>query len=446
MASIDLERLLQDLAATQAAVRIHGEELRQDPEHAGNPYEARRWVSGLSTFQALDPGDPAWPYLASWVLWFLLGRTSHEEERREALARTRPSVQVTTPSPEEISWRQGVSRLVRATSEGERVTLAQALEVAAGPIHGASRELWMRRGEVLRRAGGDSLAPLLQPMPTWASLLAEANALLEATEDLARDTLGRPRNWTEALAQGVGQQGDVPWPRRLSPRWLLAPFEGEARWLEVPGLRLGVLPEVAGGSSVTRAMAHLGARWADAAAPRHLPPPLGTLPSALARTRSGALLASLLLTRTFLRKGLGLSDAEATRARRQQARVVLVAVRLEAARVLLLRPALQGEGAQVRQEAEALTHRALGAPIPAALALAFPQLHPTGPARLLSFSLAAADAFRLRNEHDEDWYRNPRAVLALRDRLDRAPDPTLREVETAQARKALVTALLEALG
>jgi hypothetical protein len=304
----------------------------------------------------------------------------------------------------------------------------------------------MRRGEVLRRAGGDPLAPLLQPMPTWAALRAEAEALLAATDDLARGALGRPRGWAEALASGVGQRGDVPWPRRLSPRWLLAPFEGEAGWLEVPGLRLGALPEVVGGSSVTRALAHLGARWADAAAPRHLPAPLGALPSALARTRSGALVASLLLAPAFLRRGLGLTDAEAARARRQQGLVALVALRLEAARVLLMQPALRGDGGAVHQEAEELTRRALGAPVPAGLALALPRLRPTAPARLLSFGLAAADALRLRDQHDEDWFRNPRAVLALRDRLDRAPEPAVSEAEAAGARAALLAGLTGALG
>jgi hypothetical protein len=156
--------------------------------------------------------------------------------------------------------------------------------------------------------------------------------------------------------------------------------------------------------------------------------------------------ASLLLAPAFLRRGLGLTDAEAARARRQQGLVALVALRLEAARVLLMQPALRGDGGAVHQEAEELTRRALGAPVPAGLALALPRLRPTAPARLLSFGLAAADALRLRDQHDEDWFRNPRAVLALRDRLDRAPEPAVSEAEAAGARAALLAGLTGALG
>jgi hypothetical protein len=448
MAKLDLEQLLRDLTGTLAALRSHAEARRTAPELFAleNPYERRRWVSTLSTFQELDRADPAWPYLASWVLWLLLGRTCHEAEGTEALARAEVSLRVATPTPLELSPREATRRLVQATSEGERALLARALEVGCGEASGAALELWMRRGEVLRRAGGDALAPLLQPMESWAALRAEAEATLAATDDLAQATLGGAGSWWEALARGVGQEGAVPWPRRLSVRWLLAPFEGEAGWLDIPDLTPGTLPGLAGGSSVARGLVRLGARWADAAAPRHLAAPLARLPSGLARWSTGALFASLLLTPVFLRRGLGLGSAEAARARRQQGLAALVALRLEALRATLLIPALQGDRRAVRQEFREGLRRALGAAAPEGMALALPRLQATSPARLLAFGQAAASARRLREAHDEDWFRNPKAVLALRDRLDRAPTPNLSAAEAEEARGPLLEALVGALG
>jgi hypothetical protein len=442
MASLDIERLLKDLAAQIQEGNALAEATREDAaSYPEDPYARRRWVSNLSTLRELSPQDPGRPFLASWVLWMLLGRLGHECARAEATARQRKGVRVALPRPVELSLREGVKRLVEARTAGERAAVAEALEQADAGASDAALELWMRRGEALRRAGGEELEPLLQPLPSFAALRLQAERLLDETEELAQTTLGRPKRWQEGLALGVGQQGDVPWPRRLSARWLLGSFEGEAGWLEVPGLRLGSLPELLGGSSVLRALARFGARWADAARSRTLPAALAQLPTGLQRYRSGARMASLLQQPIFLQRGLGMSRPEALRARRQQGHVALAAVRLEAARTLLWLTALRGDRREARQLAVELMRRLWGAPIPGALALALPRIHATSPGRLLGMALGAADARWLRERHDEDWYRNPGAALALRDQHDRAPEPTLSEETASQARGVLIQSL-----
>jgi hypothetical protein len=198
-----------------------------------------------------------------------------------------------------------------------------------------------------------------------------------------------------------------------------------AGWLDLPGLDVGTLPRLAGGSSITRSLARLGARWAEAAAPRDLPRALGSSPLGVERYEIGALLAGLARQPAFLRRHFGLSEAEAERARRQQAEIGIVAWRLEAARALLGLEAIAGDPRRLREAAEEHVGRALQASFPGHLALVLPRPRPTTPARLLGIASAQLTADQLRDEQDEDWFRNHRAVLALRDRLSRAPALTI---------------------
>ncbi|RYE91492.1 MAG: hypothetical protein EOO75_08745, partial [Myxococcales bacterium] len=392
---LDPERLLRELTATIAAAQeIEEADRGMETPETVDPYRRYRLASNLSTLAELAK-DPARPYVGAWVLWLLLGRTTLTTARAEAAARQQPGVRLELT---EVSLRQGIRDLLGATTPDERRRVALAIEKAAAPAADAASELWMRRGEVLRHAGGEALWPLLQPLPTRADLDALAAHALDATDELAAHVL-RAGHWSDALALGAGREDDVPWPRALTSRWLLAPFEGEARWLDLPSLSLGPLPAMLGGSSATRAMARLGARWADAAGSRQLPRPLAQLPSGLARLRTGALFASLLQSPEFLVRGLGQSRFEADRTRRQQARVALVALRLEAVRVRQMLAAIGGDRGAARSLGADQAGRALQVRWPADLALALPRSRPTSPARLLAFGLGALEARALRDAH-----------------------------------------------
>ncbi len=443
---LDTERLLRDLSATIAATgSVQAAKREPDDLPGGDPYR-HRLASNLSTLTELGD-DPARPYLGAWVVWLLLGRTSHEVELSEEVARRQPIVKIELPAPDEVSLRQAVRSLLGAVNAEERRRLADAIAVAAPTVGGVAVELWMRRAEALRRAGGDAVVPLVTPLPSLGDLATLAEHVLTATDDLASQVLrGAGGQWAEALALGAGRDTDVPWPRAITTRWLLDPFEGEARWFDMPALSLGRMPTLLGGSSITRALARLGARWADGARSRQLPRALAELPSGLARLRSGALFASLLQADPFLVRGLGMSRPEAVRARRQQARVALVALRLEAARALTFRVALTGDRSAMRAEAATQVPRALMAKWPAELTLALPRITPTTPARLLSFGLGALDARAMRDAHDVDWFRNPRAVIALRHGLDRAPPTGLTADEARAALTAAVDDLTANLG
>lgn len=439
MASLDLDRLLRDLSSTIVDIRSFQEIQRKDSSATiVNPYERKRWVSNLSTLQQLGPDDPAAPQLASWMLWLLLGRTCFEAENAAFSAREHTLVRLASPIAEEIPIREVIHRFLRTTSRKERSLIARALEVSAGPASEAELELWMRRGEVLRRTGDVLKWNWLQPLASREELASEAVAYLAETEDLAKEVQKSPCTWEDALALGFGQQSDVPWPKKISPRWLLELFRGEAGWLDISGLQPGYFPELIGGSSVTRSFARLGARWADAAVSRELPGPLATHPAGLIRFQIGGLFASLLTHPTFLQRGFGMGRAEAARAQRQQGLVLLIATRLEAIRTLLVLSALRGDRRSTQQEAAELTRRVLGAAIPEQLALVLPRVQPTSPTRFLAAGQAASMVREIQQKYDDDWYRNPRAVIALRDQLERAPDFSRNLAQSQAGRGAIV--------
>jgi hypothetical protein len=66
--------------------------------------------------------------------------------------------------------------------------------------------------------------------------------------------------------------------------------------------------------------------------------------------------------------------------------------------------------------------------------------------RFAGLLLAAAEARRLRDVHDEDWYRNPRATEELRDEARRPPPTTTTDDALSHGADALYAELTNTLG
>jgi hypothetical protein len=96
------------------------------------------------------------------------------------------------------------------------------------------------------------------------------------------------------------------------------------------------------------------------------------------------------------------------------ARAVLVGARGLALRVLLRAPALAG-GRALEEAYPELVFHAFRAELPARAAAVLFRTRVSDPARFIGLLAAAERAARLKREHDEDWYRNPRAVTELRE-------------------------------
>lgn len=431
MTALDIAQLIAEISATIPRVRSYIERRRVDPAAATmlDPYARHAWVSRRDTLEALRERehDLGPRILASWVHAFLFGRMLQDPEIAELSAREVPSLEVELPVPERISFREATRRLVTTRDRPVRDQVARALVKNAPSLAAETRELWSRRGEIASRLGlpFDGPIPLFTQGPNDLSVLEElARFTLRETHDLTSSLLHEVGpSWSDVIAIGAGLEADVGWPRQISTSVLREWFGGESGWLQLPPT-MGALPRLLNGASFTRLLARFGARWADAAAPRSVPIALGSFPSARPRAWIGNLTAALLVDRVFLSKNVRFSRGEIERTRRSQSLITLFATRLSAARCLVRAAALSGDARALRQRATDVMCEALQRDVPAELASVLPRLTTNDLTRFISIGPAARLRRELRDAFDEDWFRNPRAVLELRDRLSRPAEPS----------------------
>ena len=101
---------------------------------------------------------------------------------------------------------------------------------------------------------------------------------------------------------------------------------------------------------------------------------------------------------------------------RTLAQVLLLSARLAALRVLLRD--VEGQGARAYRNAFLeLGHQALGFDLPATFAGAL-FVRPRAQAEFSGLLSALRENQKLIERHDEDWFRNPRAIAELRAELD----------------------------
>ncbi len=95
---------------------------------------------------------------------------------------------------------------------------------------------------------------------------------------------------------------------------------------------------------------------------------------------------------------------------------MLADLRVAAFRVLL-RELLSGGKKRLDDELPELSDRALGFELPASVAGVFIRVRPRDSQRFAGALLAASRHETLLQTHDEDWFRNPRAIAELRAEL-----------------------------
>jgi hypothetical protein len=244
-----------------------------------------------------------------------------------------------------------------------------------------------------------------------------ADAWLRQTEDAAEEHV--PGSFAELCEIGLGLEAARAFPAKLSPA-IVSDWFREGRLLDSLSLDPGPLPRALGPASALRALARVGCAFVDASAPRHLPFCIGHDPYGLSRFTHGALFAGLGAWPAFTRRALGVSRPAARDLERILGRVLLLATRAQALRVLLRRPALESPR-KLRDAFEEGSARAFGLPLPPRAAGAFARLSPDDPARFAGALLAASRQRALVEEYDEDWYRNPRATERLRSEAELAP-------------------------
>ncbi len=215
---------------------------------------------------------------------------------------------------------------------------------------------------------------------------------------------------SSALAEGAAEG----WPARLTARTTLD-LLGDRTWIHGLRLRPFPLPVAHGAGSFLLALGNAGCAISDAASALRSPFALATDVFDLRRNSLSALLAMLPLSAAFATRQLGVSPGRVRDQQRALARAALVDVRVAAFRVQLRGLLAHGASASALPE---LSHGALGFELPPPIAGAFIRVRPRDSQRFAGTLLASSRHETLVQAHDEDWFRNPRAIAELRAELD----------------------------
>jgi hypothetical protein len=418
----------------------------------------RRWVRGLAAGLALDDepfaavpeisrdkflelaerpaDDPLKAPLSSWFVRLLDDKANRAVKVAFAFERVVRRHPLDAPERCHVSLSQ-MSKRALAEPERRHVWLEQLVE-RSHDARDAQVLYWERRQEVARRLGLASPDDFELPCP---DVVADAEWFLSLTDDLASEF--RSDDLARLLGASLGLEAVWGWPSRITPGNLLAPFR-ESRLLESLELDPGRLVAPIAAASHLRAYARLGAAFVDAIAPTNQPFCVRHDAFGLRRRTHGALFGLLPLSREFAKRTLDLSQRVGDH-QRVVARVVLLAARAAAFRVLLRPPALAGRAAFLEAHT-GLGERVFGVPLPPSTAGALFQLHPDDGQRFAGILLARSLDERLIEAHDEDWYRNPRAGEELRSNAALVPSTKTTSEELRAGAKALKETLARALG
>ncbi len=428
-----LDRDLQSVASAwrrwQRALE-RGGGLDWDP-FVGVPNVARR--DTLEAINELDETDPLRHPLRRWVY-----RLTEQRMNRQGLAllarlRRHTPHEIEGPEPSRFT----VANLTRnfLADPPRRAGWLDALAAASDELSRAEALLWERRHEIARGMRLDHADHIECPQ----GAVDAADRWLEASDELLSEV--GADSWPRWMEVALGDGNQEGWPARLTPR-TVAELLSETTWLERVSFDPGKLPVAIGPASFLRALDQVGCAWGEALATVRQPFVVATDPYRLRSSSFGFLFATLPLHPAFVRRVLSVGAPKIRDHVRATARVALMASRLAAARVLLRGPALAGT-ARLREAYPEIVRRACGAPLPSQLAGALVRLDVDDGARFAGWLHGAARHRHHVEEHDEDWFRNPRAAEALRDEADLPPESDLSN-DQIEGGIAALTALLHA--
>jgi hypothetical protein len=414
----DLGALDRDVARTAALVS-RAERAAKAGADAFDPYEERRQVAGRSTFVALAPKAddlsleaPMRAGLRRWVFAFTLARLARDKSLALQEAIDEDVAIVDRPVSRKISWREAWQEALHATVTGDVEMYLRAAGDAADTVAPPAREVQAILREAAHRLDVEDRVRFETGVAA-RTLTTFARSLFDATDEISRHALAAEQKRREGvrtspadyLALALGRSAGEGWPAKLTRRWLedLAPPLVQGLALDV-----GVLPEALGASSFARALFAFGRALRIAGPSPSLPFALARDPFPVDAERFGLGFASLVTSAPFHRKVLGVgADAAVAQARIGNG-MALAHARLAALRWLVA-------GAD-RNEREELGHRLLGAAPPGDLFAAFPVPRLDDSSRLLALATTFPFVTGLVDRHDEDWFKNPRALADLRAR------------------------------
>lgn len=412
---IEIDRQLARAVDQWRAWRLRRRQADEELDAEDNPLGIFRPITGQTLFRQLGElpaHDPLREPLRRCVYRLAEQRINHE-----ALTRLSQQWRLVRHPPD-APRRAGSSSaemLKRSLSDAPRRELWMRLFLESSrPVSEASVGLWQRRRELSRRLGLEDPASIESPAANSREISVQlADAIRDRVRELGATS---PAAWLE---KALGQDVPGDWPGRLSPQRMLGYFRDGAL-LSSLDLRPLPLPASLGAASLCRALGILGSAWLEALAPTDQPFVVAHDPYGLARHMAGALFALLPLNPKFLTRHLDVAPHALADVQRRLAEIWLLELAGSAFRVQLRPHALGGERA-FREAFHELGHRDLNLTLPHELAGTLFSLGIEDEQRLAGLLWASQRAEELLEAHDEDWFRNPRAIEQLRAEAHRPP-------------------------
>jgi hypothetical protein len=423
----ELARVAPRARAAYRALRAGSEVTLSVPEVLRDPETLERL--------AMDLSDPIAAPLLRYLYWLELMRRALPREGERVRRYRAERHALDKPLSGHFTWRELLGHALRDAAR--RPALLDVMLERSGALRDAGTRLHELRAE-LPSFYGRSRASLELPAPDIA---AHARAFLALSAD-AQASLGA-HGLSDLMARGLAAEAADGWPRQLSLR-SLHELLGSADWLSGLRIDVGELPAPLSAASFMRGLLRLGAAWSEALSPPSQPFCIARDPFGLARAWSGARLAGLPTSPAFLRRQLGLGKERTVEHARALGRSALVFSRQLALRVLLDEPALAGPRALEEAFSEHAAS-AFGFELPPQAAGSFFRPRLGDAQRFAGLLLAAAETARLVDEHDDDWFRNPRAIEQLRAEAHLPPATTCSQADLEQGARALARTLSERL-
>jgi hypothetical protein len=417
----DLRAIDADVARAAVAIERWRARAATDPDAAeeDDPFLGLRHVTAKSTRDALRERPVSLADellrrgLVRWLGVLIQARVGLPDDLARAQAENAKAVHHEGDEPKTETWREGWRDFVAARTPDEARRWLRSLADAAPPRGAAARAASARRLEVARRLGyahpwdvEDRAIP-----GGRVAVVSAARALLDATEDVAqahrREVARDGADAASVLYGTMARSAGDGWPARLTAQWFDDVFRGGPRGLPI---RLPSLPRAVGAASFARALADFGRAVRLATTPRALPFAVARDPWNADGHAMAALFASLAADPEFHVRALGTGRRVGAAQARSLAGTLLVEVRLSAARVLLG----DDERPAPSDVFEEVTARVFGAAADSRFAGAWPWSRDDEPERLIALLGVRGARETLRDRHDVDWFRNPRAWEQLR--------------------------------
>ncbi|HEY4105531.1 MAG TPA: hypothetical protein VGM44_16650 [Polyangiaceae bacterium] len=393
---ISFDRALRDAANALERRSTKGEPASDALPAALLDDETLAWLRELGT------KDPLAPALERWLL--RLREQAELAPRRAELGRAHRAALHHISAPADAHLPLATMLELALTRAGERAAYLKSYFASAGDLGELVARLWEERQLFAERVK----APLDSFEVVSPALVPAAREFLNATRP-AFETL-EVHDAATFLGAALAESANEGWPAHLSARTVseLLPRQ----WSDGLRVRPFRLPRAIGGASFLLALSELGRALADATSEPRSPFVLARDVFDLRRNEFAALLAAATVSPAFATRQLGLGAARARDQVRVLAHALLVDARVAAFRVLLRELLLQGPS-RVRREIAELSHGSLGFELPHTAVGAFVRVRPRDSQRFAASLQAQAQTQILIDSHDEDWFRNPRAIREL---------------------------------